>query len=580
MAVTELKLSSFRGKDAEHKLDIFNTIRGANETGKSTIKEAICFAFCGTDSMGSRNPQHLISEGKDSCEVVVTTDRAVISRTLTRKGNGTLKVYREGIPTTFTQTQMEQIIGSVDTFLSAFIPGYFLDLPEERKLKVVSEIMPDVNRAQLFKDITGFDMVPEEQLRYAFNKRPDIIGDLVAADRRECTKIFYTNQGQLKQLLTYEEMAKPETPPELIPLASLRSLKSQWENYERDLRLYNNFKIQRDIVVKENEMRANNVLSLKEKLASLQYEEITVQPSLVGMEAEALAGLSYIHEPSCPRLSKEMEEEMCPTCGQTVGKKHKESIKQKNAELKAKHDVEVEAIKANNKIYSEIKNKVKEKYSKLCLEYSNKCDRNKAVDAEKRKIEISLAGLSPVTPPNPGEEPITPKEVLDASLLKTCEEIEVRYNEDMARYNASVRQFAGYSDIIANHQTHSTALEEKLRRLGIIEEGFKVLPQKEFEIQSQAFKIDGVEFRIGSKIEIYRDGLHFKLLSTGAAAKVGMAISRKINSLMKRPINMMFVDNADLIDTIPAQDLQMFLAIVTDDTEVTINDVRTISEGI
>lgn len=580
MAVTKLKLSSFRGKDAEHKLDIFNTIRGANETGKSTIKEAICFAFCGTDSMGSRNPQHLISEGKDACEVVVTTDRAVVSRTLTRKGNGTLKAYREGIPTTFTQAQMELIIGSVDTFLSAFIPGYFLDLPEERKLKVVSEIMPDVNRAQLFKDITGFDMVPEEQLRYTFNKRPDIIGDLVAADRRECTKILYTNQGQLKQLLTYEEMAKPETPPELIPLASLRSLKSQWENYERDLRLYNNFKIQRDIVVKENEMRANNVLSLKEKLASLQYEEITVQPSLVGMEAEALAGLSYIHEPSCPRLSKEMEEEMCPTCGQTVGKKHKESIKQKNAELKAKHDVEVEAIKANNKIYSEIKNKVKEKYSKLCLEYSNKCDRNKAVDAEKRKIEISLAGLSPVTPPNPGEEPITPKEVLDATLLKTCEEIEVRYNEDMARYNASVRQFAGYSDIIANHQTYITALEEKLRRLGIIEEGFKVLPQKEFEIQSQAFKIDGVEFRIGSKIEIYRDGLHFKLLSTGAAAKVGMAISRKINSLMKRPINMMFVDNADLIDTIPAQDLQMFLAIVTDDTEVTINDVRTISEGI
>ena len=160
MAVKRIELENFKGKNVSFTIGKQNIISGRNGAGKSSIKDALAFAFCGTDSFGTRNPTHLISKDMDSTRVTVLTDKALLTRTLTRKGNGIIKVEINGISSTYNQGQLEASVGKVDTFLSAMIPGYLFDLSEAKRQEVLADVLPKVDRLALLTEMLGFELTP------------------------------------------------------------------------------------------------------------------------------------------------------------------------------------------------------------------------------------------------------------------------------------------------------------------------------------------------------------------------------------------------------------------------------------
>ena len=157
MAFQSIKMQHFRNMaEQTFAFGRRNTLRGKNGSCKSTLKEAMAFVFAGTDSLGNKNPQHLISWDQPATEVMIQTDKAILTRRLTSKGAATIKLTRGDVTTPMSQQQIDTLIGGTDVFLSTLIPGYFFGLPPEKQQKVLTDLLPPTDRKKLgVKELPG-----------------------------------------------------------------------------------------------------------------------------------------------------------------------------------------------------------------------------------------------------------------------------------------------------------------------------------------------------------------------------------------------------------------------------------------
>ena len=95
------------------------------------------------------------------------------------------------------------------------------------------------------------------------------------------------------------------------------------------------------------------------------------------------------------------------------------------------------------------------------------------------------------------------------------------------------------------------------------------------EVQTKAFEMDDVTLQIGSHVSILYRGVPQSILSTGNFMQAGSLLCQKFTDLMgARGIRMVFIDNADLLNTEWCEkgmrsDMQIFTAHVsTHDTVV------------
>lgn len=564
MALRNIKIENFRGAALkEYQFgQTMNLITGKNGSGKSTIKEAVCFGFTGTDSSGNRNPQHLITDGEDYCCVSITTDKAEISRTLTRKGNGTLKVIKNGVASTFTQSQFEMMLCSTDLFLSAFIPGFFLDLTTERQHKVISEIRPKIDRDVLFAELAGFELSQEEKLRYGLSRRSDLVASQVASDRRELEKQILVNSGRIDQLNTLVPLPKPEAPAESLSLSRLTLLKSQWESYKLKTEEYQKISIRAERIQNENAIVLRRKKEIEAQLASIKIPQIE-EPDFVDVES---LRKKLILLPQKPLTANVVETDNCPTCGQTVGLKHRERVKKKNEELLTSHNLECDRVQAiNNKVNEEISVAIAENKSKIDASAAKHKEKSKILEM-KQALEVELAGLREEQIPEVPEKPTPPESLFVASEFDSATAALEKYNAAVAQYNYVSMQIKNASEEINKIAEQTQQLQSRVDRLRAVENVVKRIPTE--EITRQKFEVSGIDFVIGEDIKASVMGIPYKQLSTGQAMKADVRICKKINTTMPRPLGMIFLDNADLVDELEDTGLQMFTAEVSDGLEV------------
>lgn len=566
MALKSLTIENFLGKTTTHQFYQKNKIKGANGVGKTTIKQAICFLFSGTDSAGNRNPQHLISNDQDATKVVIQTDKALITRTLTRKGNGSLKVTAGDITTTYSQTDFEAKTTSSDLFLSVFIPGYFLSLPIEKQHKIINEISPKIDRHSLIEELSGIILTSEEKIRYAFTRKSDTVAIALAKDRLDYDRQIATKQGEIKQLKSIVALAKPTTPSGIEKIPYLINLQKQWESYNIDLNSYNTQFSRCERIKSENDIRAKRRADLQGQLNAINLTEVLPVLSRAP-EIEALR-LTKKVEPSKPSVGNVIEADHCPTCGQTVGVKHRESVKSKNNEIMSCYENEVNSIRAfNQSIDSQIQ-ALKDTEALDQKVFNQATDQNNKYKTKQQSLRLEIASLVDqelfdVTV----QKPVAPEEIFNQTDLSELQRLQRTYDGEMSKYEFINEQVQSSTQKITNIEAGIVALETIKARISLLEETVKQVPQKELQMQMQAFVMDTVVISITDTIEVRKDGILYEYLSTGQAAKADLEISRKINSLVvseqgKRKINIMFLDNADLVDVLNWGDTQMFAAYV------------------
>lgn len=519
-------------------------LHGRNGSKKTTVREAISFLFTGRDSMGSQKPTHLISMGEEGCEVEVMTRKgAVITRSLTQKGSGSLRMTIAGERKVLTQSEFEGMLCPADVFLSVFIPGYLLGhLPKNRQSAVLSFILPPVDRVAYMRSfIVGLPL-----LELDYSKRPDLLQKQIADQRNALSHEISGMRGEEKALKDklYEGPKRPIPPPELALFDLQEPLQREWLVYESALGHY------------ENDVREFRRRSGENTKIARRREDVEAELKAIILMAPPEQPPVFSNPrpvpPQQPALLHEEERDRCPSCGQTVGSKHREMVRGENENIKAAWQL------ANNEYRSQLKlwEADRDRYSAALYDYEKRASEIQKANAKlvSRHDELERELRRELVPHAlPPEEPLPPK--------KPSEEFsKVRYLELKKAVEDYYRSLGAFDRWQTTAGAAAARLETIDGQIGSLqgeielyrrhEEALRQLPAYELTEQKTHLQMPaGYELRVDEGIELFdRTGCPYGLLSRGQRMHADFEMSLKVNALLQRKVGMVFLDDFDLAD--------------------------------
>ena len=544
-----VKLTNFRGMSRQFDLGdpdgaVYSRVglEGKNGSRKTTVREAISFLFTGKDSLGTAKPTHLISMGEDTCEVSARTRRgAVITRSLTQKGGGSLRMQIEGEQRTLTQTDFEGMLCPSDVFLSVFVPSFLLtQLPKNRQSAVLSYTLPPVDRQAYMCERVGGDCMGLD-----YSKRPDILQKQLADERNRISHRLAEQQGQIEGLRARlgQPKAKPLPPPEVALCDLQEDLKNRWSEYDRKLSDYN--KALRDIQLKteENERIARERQTAEAALRTLCAAELPLPPPAFLLEAPAAIPK--------PQLQHEEERDRCPSCGQTVGLKHRELVRAQNQKLREEYEKayadwvlkkgDWEAARAEHAL---ARKTYEERYS--AIQETNSKIRARRSELENQLNNILLFHRIP-EPPIPPEKPA---EEFSAERYDELKNISHEFYKQLGAYDAWRAAADDAAQLIQPIEAEIAAKAREIEWHRLHEEALKDLPAFELQQQKEHLQMPGgYELRVEEGLELFdQRGCPYGLLSSGQKMHADFQICLKVNALLKRKVGMVFLDDFDLAD--------------------------------
>ena len=150
--ILELIISGFKGFSEPQTFQFdygINFILGDNGLGKTTIAEAIAFAFMGTGFFGEKTLDRL--QNRDAKEMFVSVKFAdeageVHELTKTRKNNANGITY-DGY--NVRQADLYNLFGDKDLFLSMFNPLYFIETLGTDGKNLLEKLLPAVSHEEV-----------------------------------------------------------------------------------------------------------------------------------------------------------------------------------------------------------------------------------------------------------------------------------------------------------------------------------------------------------------------------------------------------------------------------------------------
>lgn len=574
--IKTFELSEVRGVSDTFTFDRLNFLRGRNGARKSTIKEAICYLYAGTDSSGARSPTHLITKGVKALRITLTTDRGVsIVRTLTQEGNQSLSILRGDVRTPLNQAELSSLLGaSPDTFLAIFQPGFFLGLPAKIQLAVLAEVLPPVDRVQLLSEIAGFPLAEHETRLIDLSKRADLAGARLTEWRRATQRELDQKTGQLKHLLDRAQApgsAPAEPVLELQRLDQLERLKEIWRDYIHRVNAANTAAGTRQQVELRNSSKELEAKAVRAELAGLVIPEVQ-KPEDLEPKIRALSEQRQ-PPPAAPIYHSTVAGDRCPSCGQVVGSKHRAQVEADNAKLRAVWEGNVETVKAHNASVDKQLWALKEEGLRHDAAWRAQADaRNKAVQ-RKHQLEAKLSTLTPETLPGLLPEPTKPEEKYDEKEVDRLRVVKGNYLRAVGAYDAAVKSAERAAADATRLDGEVASLQGNVARAESLESALQRLPQEELARQSEALRLGGYRIGVGEDGLVFEteDGWPYRALSTGQRMLAGIHLSQKLNELLRaktgRSVGAIFVDDKDLLDHFPdvlgMPGVQVFVAQVT-----------------
>lgn len=521
-----VKTTNFRGTDAQWNFGDPTVgaaprvqLRGRNSARKTTVREAIAFAFTGRDSQGSAKPVHLITIGEEQCEVEVMTRKgAIIRRTLGRKGAGVLQMALPpgGPLTTLSQADFEAMLCPADVFLSVFVPGYLLGtLPKNRQAAVLSYVLPPVDRRGLVERLHGMPGAMTLDLDYS--QRPDLLQKRLADQRNRLSARVSEMRGEersIKERLALRP-ACPVEPPEVQLLHAHEQLKKEWVRYE-------------DHMSREE---------AEAELAKLAW--IPLPPPMKAFRERPT-------EPRPPLFLPDEQRDRCPSCGQTVNLKHRELVRAHNDKIRAAFDVEyaswqkeLQQWAEDFKMYQEGKGRYDKSVAEIQM-INMKMDQRRVQLEHLLQTKLSMGE---------GSQPKKPAEEFSAERYSEMKRIVEAYHREIGAYE-SWHKIAASADVRLAEIDHAVvdALAE-IELLRAHESALRQLPDAELSEQKAHLTLPGYELRISDGVELFdENGCPYELLSRGERMHADFQVCLRINALLPRKVGMVFLDDFDLAD--------------------------------
>ena len=156
--ITNLSMSGFKCFEDTVSFDIGDTtfITGSNGNGKSSIADAIAFAFMGTPFFGDKGLDRLHNRNTDEMMVTVDfVDDTGETHTLTRsrKRDNTTIAY-DGL--TARQSDLTLAFGDKDIFLSILNPLYFVNVLGDNGKSLLEKLLPVVSHDEVMSALSAY----------------------------------------------------------------------------------------------------------------------------------------------------------------------------------------------------------------------------------------------------------------------------------------------------------------------------------------------------------------------------------------------------------------------------------------
>ena len=154
--IITVKMAGFKKFKDEAILDFdrFTCISGGNGQGKSTIADAIAYAFCGTPFWGEKSCDRLLnSESREMYVEVQFVDENGEIHTLSRRrsGSNTTIVFDT---MNLRQTDVVELFAERDIFLSLFNPIYFIEKIAEDGREFLQKLVPVVEQKDVLAQMS------------------------------------------------------------------------------------------------------------------------------------------------------------------------------------------------------------------------------------------------------------------------------------------------------------------------------------------------------------------------------------------------------------------------------------------
>ena len=588
MHITKIKAQGFKNfyEPIEYVFNGNNIdICADNWTGKTTIKEIIIFAICGTDTYGSNQTDSLYSVDSSGRPISNALDVQLDfvdndgkDRTIRRlKSTKKHEVRLDDRPC--SQNDLSDLFGIKHLFLSVFNIGYFnAILSPDEKRALISRFADDVDKEEMYN--TLIDGKLNSNWPVDFNKDLKKEHKKYNDERLREESNWKDKNAKIEHLKL--ELAQINESVPIEPLdEEVSSLRDTLDKLTEDIS--NNEKLQVQIDTYNEQLKrvteiqeANNekmalITKLQKPLDHVSKPKISAKHNKAVADRASKKAMLDIIISDDELKNADGTNINCPTCLNKISKEDAQTI------IKTKVD---------------LKNDIKEldeQISKATKEFNKKTqEHNDYVLNEKErqlKLEnISLESMPQLTKPS-GEF----KKVDNYDDIKEKHDELVSKNEKIKEHNAIIsndkNRKTRYQNEIATLQTDIEGLNIKLSDLSVVckvlsEKGLPVLIIKNQikAIQSELLSAKIVLFKkdksdnIKPAFDIYYKNKPYSYLSNAEKILCDLEISQLLNNRSKLNFSI-FIDNAESITQIPSKftdNKQIFRAFVKAGEKLTV----------
>ena len=254
--ITRLALTGFKCFEDTVTFDFgdMTFITASNGQGKSSIADAIAFAFVGTPFFGDKGLDRLQNKNMQEMTVSVDfVDDKGKSHNLTRTRKRDTSIAYDGI--TVRQSDLNSIFGGRDIFLSILNPLYFINVLGESGKELFEKLLPVVRHEDVMAALPASS---QEILADKSLLSPEVFIKNRRSELKELndTLISYRGQKELQDFQREERTAKLEELRAYMDdisaeLEELSMLRDEGRNPEDEQRILENLRRQRAALLSE-----------------------------------------------------------------------------------------------------------------------------------------------------------------------------------------------------------------------------------------------------------------------------------------------------------------------------------------
>ena len=542
-AILKIRLEGFKRfkEPFETDMDFLTYVSGGNGQGKTTIADAIAYAFCGTPFWGEKSCDRLINpECKELKVEIRFVDEDGEIHCLTRRKNGnTTTITLDTVQ--LRQNDMINIFADKDIVLSLLNPLYFIEKIAEDGREFLQKLLPSVDTKEVLSVLsdTTRTLLENEGINepeYFIKSKREELAELESA----CSE----HNGQLELLKTQKAEADGK-----IDAVIARGEKIVARKTELEKKQYEGIDVER-IKTQIAQIAAELSNDKRTKLLEKQAE-IKNRVYVSKFEADLTKMKNFVNAISeeCRKKAEKIKGikvgDICPTCRTVVSDENYGSI--------------INALKSEYAALREKGLKGAEAYKELLAmdtKSREKFEEFRNDDYKKVEAELAALGTHDVSEIAMLQDRLrlgnlTEEEFAEFSQLKAQAEAyanEVKVLGELDKYDEKVQEI---EQKIAENQKRIASVNSLIHAAGEFAAKKAEITFAKLKMNRASIKLHDLVKTTGELKNVFRftyDGKDYRWLSTSEKLKAGLEVS----DMLKRLSGLCYptyIDNAECLTT-------------------------------